>query len=56
MRGALSALLAELLELELPLDLFDVLFGVVIRILANTALEANDIILTHDMSCYLIRL
>jgi len=46
-RRCLAAFLAELLVLEFTLDFLLVLVGIVIRVLARGALEANQIVLWH---------
>ena len=49
MDSALAADLAELLEFELALDFFDVLIGEVIGAFADTALQAQKVILGHEI-------
>ncbi len=47
MSGALAAHLAELLVLELALDLLEIFTGEIVGAFANTALQAQIIVLGH---------
>ena len=52
-RNVLPAPLAEFLELELTLNLFDILMRPVIIALAHSALKSDKIGLWHIEVCYL---